>query len=178
MRVRPKVTVSLVGAVIVLAACGGSPLTPSAPLEPYTDMPGFAAFSTAPKQLASCTPLPAVSRTVRIGVLGGTLHIGPHSLWVPPGALLGSTRITATITPGDSANSVHLRPEGLNFAAPGLITLSYDNCSGKTDLLPRQVVYTSDDLLQVLELLPSVDNPVEHTVTGTLRHFSRYAIAY
>jgi hypothetical protein len=44
-------------------------------------------------------------------------------------------------------------------------------------LLPRQVVYTTGEL-EILELLPSLDNPFSRRVTGRIRHFSDYAIAW
>jgi hypothetical protein len=39
------------------------------------------------------------------------------------------------------------------------------------------VVYT-DELLRILELIPSLDNLRTKTVTGDIRHFSRYAVAW
>jgi hypothetical protein len=39
------------------------------------------------------------------------------------------------------------------------------------------VVYT-DEQLRILELLPSIDLRFNQTVTGSIRHFSRYAVAW
>ena len=141
-------------------------------------MPGFASPSLTPKTLAVCTPLPLALRTAMIGIMGGTINIGPHSLWIAPGALTGSVTITATITSNDSINLIQFTPEGLKFAVPGLITMSYNNCMDKGTQSQAQVVYTSNDLLRILEFLPSIDNPMRKTATGMIRHFSRYAIAY
>ncbi len=68
-----------------------------------------------------------------------------------------------------------LQPAGLKFAKPATLTLSYSNC-----LLPplvMRVVYT-DEQLRVLELIPSLDLRLTRSVSGSIRHFSRYAVAY
>lgn len=41
-----------------------------------------------------------------------------------------------------------------------------------------KVVYTSDALVQLLELIPSEDRKLQNTVVGFIGHFSRYAVAY
>jgi hypothetical protein len=43
--------------------------------------------------------------------------------------------------------------------------------------LKKRVVYT-DELLKILQLLPSKDATRSRTVTGKIDHFSRYAVAY
>ena len=72
-------------------------------------------------------------------------------------------------------NSVRFSPEGLTFAKPAKLTMSYSNCSPL--LLLKRVVYTNEGL-RILELLPSLDNVKNKTVTGDIRHFSRYAVAW
>ena len=59
--------------------------------------------------------------------------------------------------------------------SPAKLTMSYDNCSPL--LLIKKVVYT-DELLRILELIPSLDNLRNRQVTGDIRHFSRYAVAW
>ena len=56
--------------------------------------------------------------------------------------------------------------------------MSYANCHGLGSLLPKQIVYTSDNLLSILEVLSSLDNPLGRTVTGKVKHFSSYAVAW
>jgi hypothetical protein len=60
-------------------------------------------------------------------------------------------------------------------AKPAKLTMSYGNCSPL--LVLKRVVYT-DELLRILELIPSLDNLRTKTVTGDIRHFSRYAVAW
>lgn len=173
---------ALLSAALGSAACSG---TGASPLEP-TIQP---AFSSAPEagggggqedwgdtKPSSCEPLSARTESEDIGPWGGVLELGPHRLIVPPGALLKKTRITGRIS-ADSVNSVQLFPEGLQFLVPVRLQLSYRNCEN-LELKNMRVVYTSDDLLRVLELIPSEDRKGMRTVVGFISHFSRYAVAY
>ena len=72
-------------------------------------------------------------------------------------------------------NSVRFGPEGLRFARPAELTLSYSNCLVAP--AKKKIVYTSE-LLEVLELLKSSDKARTKTVTSPIDHFSRYAVAY
>lgn len=127
--------------------------------------------------LLRCDPLPAASTTRWIGPRGGTLYVGPHTLRIPEHALSHWVRITAT-APSDSVNHVHFEPEGLQFNKNASLTMSYANCNGLGSLLPKRVVYTSDDLLSILDVLLSLDSPFTRTVTGRVNHFSQYAVAW
>lgn len=143
--------------------------------------PEAAAFAVTPSgaqglSYLKCAPGIPASQSVTVGVLGGIVRVGPHRLIVPPGALLGPKTITASVTT-ESVLSVRFQPEGLRFLVPAILTENYASCS-RTSARPLQVVYTSDNLLDILELLPSVDNPRQKTVTGLISHFSRYAVAY
>lgn len=72
-------------------------------------------------------------------------------------------------------NSVRLSPEGLRFAKPVKLVLSYRNCS----LLaaPKRIAYT-DEQLRILGLPLSRDHPDYKYVSGWISHFSRYAVAW
>ena len=130
------------------------------------------------KGLLYCSPLPAATASKTIGVQGGSINVGPHTLYVPPGALNRSLTITAEVV-RDSVNSVRLLPEGLQFnqRIPAVLTLSYANCSLLGRILPKRVVYTSERL-GILEILASLDNILTKKVSAPLKHFSRYAVAY
>jgi hypothetical protein len=125
-------------------------------------------------RLLSCSPQPYVSRTQVVGTQGGTISFGTHKLVIPAGALARSYTIRAEQMT-HRVNSVRFSPEGLKFATPAKLTLSYSNCSPL--MLLKRVVYT-DELLRILELIPSIDNLRTKTVTGDIRHFSRYAVAW
>jgi hypothetical protein len=111
--------------------------------------------------------------TQTVGPLGGVIRVGPHSLVIPPGALDRPVAITASAPEGQHV-TVDFAPEGLRFRYPAVLSLSYAHCDHRP-LLPR-VVYI-DDLLSILELLPSLDDLSSEAVTTKLRHFSGYAIA-
>jgi hypothetical protein len=128
--------------------------------------------------LLACDPLPYASGQQTIGPAGGTLVIGPHTLTVPAGALSAPVLISGE-APVGTVNSVQLRPEGLQFAQghPAKLTLSYANCPLLGSLLPKRIAYTTD-LLQILSYVLSVDDLVHRRITGSLEHFSRYAVAW
>jgi hypothetical protein len=125
-------------------------------------------------RLLSCSAQPYVVVTKVVGSDGGTIVVGTHKLVIPAGALARNYTIRAEQVP-NRVNSVRFAPEGLKFAKPAKLTLSYSNCSPL--LLLKRVVYT-DELLRILELIPSLDNLKTKTVTGDIRHFSRYAVAW
>jgi hypothetical protein len=113
------------------------------------------------------------SVTQRVGRYGGTIQVGPHSLYIPSGALPGSVEITATTTAGSQVK-VDFQPHGLRFEKPAVLTLSYAHCSSEPSR--PTVVYVSDSLT-ILEKLPSVNDRFRSRVVGRIDHFSGYAFA-
>lgn len=107
-----------------------------------------------------------------VGLLGGTLRFGPHSLVIPPAALLQRTSITATTYVGDTI-SVTFKPQGLHFLLPATLSLDYKHCAvqPKSSL---QIDYLNDLLTEILSLLPSIDKG-QGQVTSLISHFSVYA---
>jgi hypothetical protein len=112
--------------------------------------------------------------TAVIGPAGGQINVGNQSLRIPENALSEDVSITAEQVEG-SVSSVRLSPEGLRFAVPAELTLSYNNCANVQQL--KRVVYT-DETLNILELTPSLDIISSSQVRGLINHFSRYAVAY
>jgi hypothetical protein len=112
--------------------------------------------------------------TAVIGTAGGQINVGNQSLRIPENALSEDVSITAEQVEG-SVSSVRLSPEGLRFAVPAELTLSYNNCANVQQL--KRVVYT-DETLNILELTPSLDIISSSQVRGLILHFSRYAVAY
>ena len=104
------------------------------------------------------------------------IRIGPHKLWIPAGALDAPVTITAT-APSDNVNRVRLRPEGLVFRRSAALTMSYANCNLLGKILPKRVAYT-DDALNIVNYVLSLDNLLSKNVNGRLNHFSNYAIAW
>ncbi|MEO8030551.1 MAG: hypothetical protein ABJC74_16695 [Gemmatimonadota bacterium] len=128
--------------------------------------------------LLGCSQQPYNRTTQVVGVAGGTIRVGRHSLVLPRGALNRDVTITAE-APSDEVASVRFSPEGLQFNAGHLprVTLDYSTCPlGRLQLL-KHVAYTTERL-QILDILSSVDNLLLMRVSAPLHHFSRYAVAW
>jgi len=162
---------ALVITAAALLGCGEPPLSPVPP--PDADLIGSLLQATG---LLRCTPMPTVTATQRVGAAGGVIRIGPHALSIPAGALAAPVTITAT-APSDKVNRVRFQPEGLVFRRSAVLTMSYANCNLLGRLLPKRVAYT-DDALNILNYVLSLDDLFARNVTGRLNHFSNYAIAW
>jgi hypothetical protein len=181
---RQRVLLSLVVAVVVLAtgSCSSdqSPTGVRAETAAVTAPDGrdqnLLGGLLRPLGLLQCTPLPEASATRTIGAAGGLMQVGPHSLWIPPGALDAEVTITA-VAPSGSVNAVELSPHGLEFERSAWLTMSYANCNLVSRLLPKRIAYT-DNLLNILYYLLSLDNIFAKQVTGKVDHFSKYAVAW
>ena len=154
-------------------ACGEHTPT-AAPQAPEASLIGSL---LGPTGLLKCSALPSAQSTATIGPLGGSISAGPHTLVIPPGALLSPTTITMTVPTGLGVNAVKFQPEGLRFLTPAVLTMSYSNCSLLGYLLPKRIAYT-DDNLRILSYLLSLDNLLSNRVTGKLNHFSDYVVAW
>jgi hypothetical protein len=164
-------------AAVVSTSCSdhGSPTAPAAPQQISADLIGDLTYGVQ-GLLLQCTPMPAYHASQVIGPDGGTLVIGPHTFTVPRGALTSPVLITAD-APHDNLNRVIFQPEGLTFRTPAALTMSYANCQGLGSLLPKHIAYTND-LLQILSFINSIDNIFANKVTGQVNHFSEYILAW
>lgn len=162
----------LAGAVLAFVGCGER-----APVEPLAVGPRYDLIALSGNlALLRCAPLPADTAAQSVGPAGGVLQVGPHQLTIPPEALDSVVVITA-VMPTDTINRVQLEPHGLSFNRKVSLQMSYANCEGPVLLLPKKVVYT-DGTFEILEQLPSLDDFFGRQVTGKLKHFSDYAIAW
>ena len=159
---------------------GNPPSTP--PSDPGTGTPPDSSPGTPPDSagkpiestLLFCQLQEYAVTTAVIGPLGGQINVGNHSLRIYPNALLEDVTITAEQVEGWES-SVRLSPEGLRFAVPAELLLSYRNCADVKR--SKRVVYT-DELLNILEFPLSLDIVSSSQVRGLINHFSRYAVAY
>lgn len=163
--------------IAVLGACTDTPTRPAQPTagapvgqRVLRDVGGLV------PTLLACAPATYDSVSRAIGPAGGTLTVGPHTFEVPAGALDSTVTITAVVAP-DQFVHVRFAPQGLTFAVPANLTLSYANCP-LAGLLGLPAVAYVDDSLSILELEPSLPDLLHSTVTGHIRHFSGYAVAY
>lgn len=129
-----------------------------------------------PLGLLRCTPMPEARATRTIGREGGFIPVGPHSLWIPPGALDHNVTITA-VSPSSTVNSVQFSPSGLDFDRSAWLTMSYANCGLLGQLLPKRIAYTNN-LLDILYWILSIDNIFTKQVIGKVDHFSKYAVSW
>ena len=168
----------LIASVLLLAvALACTDRTPtSVPAAPAPDASLIGSLLGA-TGLLKCSSLPYASQTKTIGPLGGTISAGPHTLVIPPGALSSPTAITMTAPTGLGVNAVKFQPEGLRFTVPAALTMSYANCSLLGKILPKRIAYT-DDNLNIISYLLSLDNLLSKYVTGKVNHFSDYVIAW
>lgn len=157
------------GAAAALAACAE---TARAPLAPEAAL----SLNALQGGLLSCTPLPEATANQTIGPEGGVLTVGPHSLTVPAGALSAPVTITA-VAPSGAVRRVDFAPDGLQFAEPARLSLSYQGCGLAGILAPKRVVQIDHDL-SILEVLPSLDLRSLLTTSASLEHFSGYAVAW
>jgi hypothetical protein len=124
--------------------------------------------------LLSCRPQPYAVTTMVVGPKGALIMLGNHVLKIYENALTENVTITAEQVEG-TVNSVRFSPEGLKFAVPAVLMLSYKNCENVKHA--KSIVYT-DESLRVLEPTLSYDFSNSSHVAGLIYHFSRYAIAY
>ena len=122
-----------------------------------------------------CPTDQSYSTTKTIGRWGGTIQVGPHTLFVPAGALSSDTRITATAPKGQLAQ-VEFQPHGLTFKRDVTLTISYAQCSLLATSDVPVIVY-ADDKLNILEVLESAIDRRQQTITGKTDHFSSYILA-
>ena len=162
----------LVGAVAAVNCGDYSPSAPST--TPDSAVVAAGLLGSVTNGLMSCPALPASSTSKTIGTGGGTITVGPHSLVIPAGALAGNVTIKASIQ-SEKAIRVHFEPDGLKFAKPATLTMSYAHCGLINTLLLRRIDYVSPNL-SVLEQLLSVDNLLARRVSAQLQHFSDYAV--
>jgi hypothetical protein len=124
--------------------------------------------------LLACGPRPYASTTKVIGRAGGVIMVGDHGLYIYKNALSEDVTITAEQVEGEVV-SVRFSPDGLRFAVPAVLWLSYKSCpKGKH---PKHIVYT-DESLNVLESFEATDFNSSSHIATLIEHFSRYAVAY
>ena len=171
MKVARLTRAALVITAAALLSCGEPPLSPVPP--PQASLIGSLLQGTG---LLQCTPMPTATATQTVGWAGGVIKIGPHALWIPAGALGAPVTITAT-APSDNVNRIQFQPQGLVFQRSAALTMSYANCNVLATLLPKRIAYTNE-ALNILSYVLSLDNLLAQKVTGKVNHFSNYAIAW
>jgi hypothetical protein len=192
LRMRPYAT-ALVIVSAALWACGGDdstqPLAPSSPaatptVSPVTVAPqskdlvggllGALGLGGKPVLFSCQGNGGPYTGSGTVGIFGGQIKFGPHSLSVPPLAVFQSVKITATTIPGDTI-AVSFQPQGQKFLLPPTLSLDYSHCQNRPTA-PLTIDLLDDLLGTILDLLPSLDQG-SGKVTAPIWHFSVYAAA-
>lgn len=168
---------------LTLTSCAEDPVSPSPAAVP-ADNPdellgslvgGLLGTTTSlVNGVLACPSSETYTATKTIGYYGGTIEVGPHRLYIPYGALESPVTITAT-APAGPVTTLSFEPHGLQFERSTALTMSYAHC-GLVSGLTKRVVYV-DGQLNILEVLPSLNDLWRRQVTGKLDHFSAYAVA-
>jgi hypothetical protein len=173
-----RIVALLLAVCLIAPSCSEPPASPS-PLVPPLPSPQAGLVGSLVEQtgLLECSEMPYATSTRKIGPEGGSISAGAHTLTIPAGALDAPTAITMTLTSGRGVNAVHFEPEGLKFARPAALTMSYANCNVLGRVVPKRIAYV-DDGLNILTYLLSIDNLWSKRITGRLEHFSDYVVAW
>lgn len=181
---------ALLAALVFTAACGD--LAPTAPraqpvgVDERNDLLGLVGGRgdglidglLSKLSLFRCDSPDLGSVTQTVGPSGGVIHLGPHSLTIPRGALLTNVEITAKAKGRDHVK-IDFQPHGLRFKKATTLRLSYAHCTNRP-VFPK-VVYVGEpkdgEALRILELLPALTDLSTNRVTASIGHFSGYAIA-
>lgn len=166
----------ILGVALALAlGCvdAGAPTAAHAPL-------AQAATEASSASLISCASDRTVSTSGVLGILGGVLSAGGVTVSVPVGALLSPTTINVTV-PASPYMEVDVSVPGVEhflFQLPITVSVDYGRCDPTvTSGTSLNVWYIDSATKQPLELMPTVDNKLLHTVTYTTPHLSGYALA-
>ncbi|HEY0995231.1 MAG TPA: hypothetical protein VGD77_04530 [Gemmatimonadaceae bacterium] len=166
----------VLGAALALAmGCvdAGVPTATHAPI-------AAASVEASTANLIVCPSDRTVSTSGVLGLLGGELSAGGVTVSVPVGAMLSPTTIDVTV-PASPYMEVDVSVPGVEhfyFQQPITVTVDYGRCDPTvTSGTSLNVWYIDSGSKQPLELMPTVDNKLAHTVTFTTPHLSGYALA-
>jgi hypothetical protein len=168
-------------AAVVLAGCSETPrealpVEPETPVEPaaiaWTDM--------RPGKLMVCPVAQEASVRARITPQGGTISLGGHSVYFPPGAVREPVEVKLTV-PASKYVEVDIQVNGqehYRLARPVLATLSYARCGATAwRNRPLSVWHVDGHTRRPLERMASLDDRASRSVTFVTNHFSGYALA-
>lgn len=177
-RARALITMAVVAVTALGCFSDMGPTAISTPDVPRTSGSLLGSTVSLLNGLLACAPQPYAADTVTVGPRGGTIVMGAQRLVIPAGALNHTVTIIGE-APSDNVVSVRFQPEGLQFnpARSPRLTLDYSSCGLVRNLLPKRIAYTTDRL-DILSLLPSLDDLLHQRVSADIHHFSRYAVAW
>lgn len=171
--------------LVVLALASCSDTTPSAPETSIAPQAGYTTGDVRLIEERSPFDLPGTSLSAIIGMTGGVLKLGGHTVIVPPGAVKVPTLFTISL-PLDRYVNVDLLATvqtllGIlnvgerGFGAPVFVGLTYSRATNVSDPSDLYIAYVPKS--GTYERMPSVVDQTNKVVWTKLDHFSKYCMA-
>lgn len=195
MKIRSRTIAPLLGLFGVAIISGGceQASSPTAPEPTALHLVEAAPPTSGGGASYALLATPSDSAVASIGYWGGTLSLGGHTLTVPRGAVSDWTRfvmsdpdplyIGVSLTATSCSNEACLTRGSQNdvgaagFAKPLDLKLSYAKALFVPDANLLVVVHVTGEYPRVvLDPQPTTIDQVSRTITGSVSHFSRYAI--
>jgi hypothetical protein len=132
--------------------------------------------------LLACPSTGTQTITGVVGLLGGTLSLGPTKISIPLGAVLEPTLFQIVI-PESQYMEVDVHAVGLTsflFKRPVQVTIDYSRCADEAIPAGAQLqgVYIDGETKAVLQQMGGVDDHDSRRITFSTPHLSGYAVAY
>jgi hypothetical protein len=173
-----RTVLSLVSLALLLGACSDQPPT-SPRLAPSLSVGSESAHQA---HIAVCPTTESHRTEGVLGPRGGSLHVAGHRLTVPPDVLTEATSFTLYAPAGQEVR-LELSAQGAEhyqFAAPVVVTISYDRCRRQRPSASIASAWYIDDSGETLRVEPmrGKDDRKRKAVTFPTTHFSTYVVAY
>jgi hypothetical protein len=164
-------------AVLLSANCGEQRATTAAD---RTTTSTADAGSGSP-QLLACPSSQSQATIGILGVLGGTISIGPAVVTIPRGALSLPTLITVKV-PASPYMEVDIQANNFTsflFNSPISVSIDYSRCDpASTAGVALSVWHIDQSTKALLENMGGVNDTVQRRITFSTPHLSGYAIAF
>ncbi len=166
--------------LIFLAACDSTTSPTAPPLAPKTSR-SAEPFDNNATLVAVCPTARSYRADGTIGPNGGSISVAGHRLTIPPGVLTTATQFTLHAPAGQEVK-LELSANGgehYRFAAPVVITISYDRCKRQHwPPTPATAWYVENGGTRLVERMAGRDDRRGRAVTFRTNHFSTYLVAY
>lgn len=172
------VTTILFSAMLLLGACGEESPTSPEPSLMSSRGSDFAGHAMRP---VACPTTESYRTEGILGPEGGSLHAAGHRLTVPAGVLAEPIHFTLHAPTGRyvKVNLTAGGAEHYEFAAPVIVTISYDRCRRQhRSASPASVWYIDEISSRPVERMGGKDDRKRRAVTFRTTHFSTYLVAY
>jgi len=166
-------------AALVLAGCGEAPQE-ALPVEPALDRVAMRPEISLGGPL-TCSVAEESTVRAEIRPEGGTVSLGGHSVYFPPGAVLEPVEVKLTV-PASPYVEVDIQVNGqehYQLARPVLATLSYERCE-QASLRGGSLSawYMDGRTRRLVERMGSLHDRANRSVSFVTNHFSGYVLIH